>query len=130
MVLRGVEDSKAFEKGMNNATTARALLVLFEKIGQSKAVGAAADKEMLEVLKRQKFNDGIPAGLPKGTPVAHKTGTITRIHHDAGIVYGPRPYVLVLLVRGMEDRKASGAIIAELSRTVYGSASRLETPAP
>jgi beta-lactamase class A len=128
-VLRGVEDSKAFEKGMNNATTARALLVLFEKIGQSKAVSPAADKEMLEVLKRQKFNDGIPAGLPKGTPVAHKTGTITRIHHDGGIVLGPEPYVLVILVRGIQDQKVSGPLMAAISKEVWGSATSSQLPA-
>ena len=48
--------------------------------------------------------------------MAHKTGTITRIHHDAAIVYGPRPYVLVLLVRGIQDEKQSAALMAELSR--------------
>jgi beta-lactamase class A len=54
--------------------------------------------------------------------VAHKTGTITRIHHDAGIVFAPRPYVLVVLVRGIADRKVSEALIAGLSRTVYEAA--------
>jgi beta-lactamase class A len=118
-VLRGVEDSKAFEKGLNNSTTARGLLVLFEKLGRREAVSARADGEMIEVLKRQQFSDAIPAGLPAGIPVAHKTGSITRIQHDAGIVYGPRPYVVVILVRGIEEEKASKALIAEISRAVW-----------
>ncbi len=119
-VLRGVEDQKAFDKGLNNTTTARGLLVLLTKIAAGQAVSATADAEMAEILKRQKFNDAIPAGLPPGTPVGHKTGTITKIHHDAAIVYGPRPYVLVVLVRGLQDEKASGALIARLSREVWG----------
>lgn len=118
-VLRGVEDGKAFEKGLNNTTTARGLLVLFEKLAHGTAVDAAADAEMIAILKRQQFNTAIPAGLPPGTPVAHKTGSITRIHHDAGIVFGPRPYVLVLLVRGIDDHKKSAAIMADLSRVIY-----------
>ncbi|MBA3886991.1 MAG: serine hydrolase [Acidobacteria bacterium] len=118
-VLRGVEDQKAFDKGLNNATTARGLLVLLEKLAQGQAVGARADGEMIEVLKRQKFGDAIPAGLPPGTPVAHKTGNITRIHHDAAVVYATRPYVLVVLVRGIDEQKQSAALIAAISRAVF-----------
>jgi beta-lactamase class A len=118
-VLRGVEDGKAFEKGLNNTTTARGLLELLDRVAHGRAVDSESDRAMIEILKRQKFNDAIPAGLPPGTPVAHKTGNITRIHHDAAIVYGPNPYVLVLLVRGTEDKKQSAALMAELSRAVY-----------
>src|SRR5262249_20699359 len=92
-VLRGVEDQKAFDKGLNNTTTARGLLILLDKLANGRAVDARADAEMVAILEKQKFNDGIPAGLPAGIAVAHKTGTITRIHHDAGIVYAARPYV-------------------------------------
>jgi beta-lactamase class A len=123
-VLRGVEDQKAFDKGMNNTTTARGLLVLLDRIAHGKAVDPSADAEMIEMLERQKFNDAIPAGLPAGTAVAHKTGNITRIHHDAAIVFAPRPYVLVLLVRGIEDQKASAALMGEMSRAVYEATAR------
>jgi beta-lactamase class A len=118
-VLRGVEDQKAFDKGLNNSTTARGLLVLFDRLGRGKAVDPKSDAAMIAVLKRQKFNDAIPAGLPAGTEVAHKTGNITRIHHDAGIVYAKRPYVLVILVRGIQEQKESAALMARLSTAVY-----------
>jgi beta-lactamase class A len=120
-VLRGVEDQKAFDKGLNNSTTARGLLTLFERIAHGTAVDPASDAAMVDVLKRQTFNDGIPAGLPPGMEVAHKTGTITRIHHDAGIVYAKRPYILVVLTRGFADEKASDLVIAQLSRLTYAA---------
>jgi beta-lactamase class A len=118
-VLRGVEDQKAFDKGLNNSTTARALLVLFQKLATGQAVTATSDAAMIDLLKRQKFNEAIPAGVPAGTPVAHKTGNITRIHHDAGIVYAPRPYVLVILVRGIPDQKVSAPLMSTISAAVY-----------
>ena len=74
---------------------------------------------MVAILKRQKFNDAIPAGLPSGMAVAHKTGTITRIHHDAAIVYAGRPYILVVLVRGIDDQKQSAVLISQLSRLAF-----------
>jgi beta-lactamase class A len=124
-VLRGVEDQKAYDKGINNTTTARGLLVLLERIASGRAVAPRSDTEMVGILERQRQSpDAIPAGVPPGTRVAHKTGNITRIHHDAAIVYGPRPYVLVVLVRGIDDRTRSAALIAAVSTAVYESAHR------
>jgi len=118
-VLRGVEDQQAFDSGMNNTTTAEALEILLLKLAVGRAVSPKADAEMVAILKRQHFHDAIPAGLPDGTAVAHKTGNITKIHHDAAIVYGKRPYVLVVLVRGIEDEKTSAALIAAISREIW-----------
>src|SRR5256885_9852426 len=103
-VLRGVEDNKAYQNGLNNTTTARGLLLLLEAIAKEKAVDPDSSRNMIEILERQTFKEGVPAGLPPGTRVAHKTGEITKIHHDAAIVYGPRPFVLVILAR---DRKST-----------------------
>ena len=121
VVLRGVEDQKAFDKGLNNATTAKALMVLLEKIARGEAVSRAASRGMADILRMQQFNDAIPAGLPDGTPVGHKTGSITRISHDAAIVYAEQPYVLVVLTRGIEDGKKSSALIAAISKVIYAA---------
>jgi beta-lactamase class A len=120
-VLRGVEDGKAFERGMNNTTTARDLAILFRALAEGRAVSTEASREMVEVLAAQKLNEGIPAGLPAGLRVAHKTGSITKVEHDAGLVYPPsrKPYVLVVLVRGIADEKRAHKLIADISRAVY-----------
>jgi len=131
-IKRGVEDQKAFDKGLNNTTTARGLATLLLAIADGKAVDPESSAKMVEVLERQKFNEGIPAGVPGNIRVAHKTGEITRIHHDAGIVYAERPFVIVVLVRGIEDFKQSSALIAEVTRDLYEAsqspANTLATP--
>lgn len=119
VVLRGVEDQKAFDKGLNNATTARALMALMAAIARGQAVSQAASRGMSDILRMQQFNDAIPAGLPADVPVGHKTGNITRIHHDAAIVYAEKPYVLVVLTRGIAEQKTSAALIADISRVIY-----------
>jgi len=121
-VIRPLFDPKAIEAGRNNTTTARALFTLMEALAQGRAVTPAASREMIEILKRQRWNDAIPAGLPPGTPVAHKHGNVTRIYHDAALVFGPRPYTLVVLVGGIEDEKVSTRLIADIARTLHQAA--------
>jgi beta-lactamase class A len=120
-ILRGVEDGKAIQQGVNNTTTARALLTLMEKIALGQAIDESASSEMVATLKRQKMNDRIPAGVPPGIAVAHKTGEIKRIQHDAAIVFASRPFVLVILVRGLEDAKKGSALAAGLTRILYAA---------
>ena len=120
-VLRGVEDKKAFEKGLNNSTTAYDLLLLFERIATNKMVSKKACKQMVEILLDQRFNEIIPAKLPATVKVAHKTGSITGIQHDTGIVYltDGRKYVLVLLSKFDGDEKNAVETMATVSKIVY-----------
>lgn len=120
-VRRGVEDLKAFDAGLNNETTAVALATLLAAIRDGRAVSPEADAAMLDILDDQQFNEMIPAGLPAGTRVAHKTGEITRVHHDAAVVYpeAGAPYVLVVLTEGVEDHAVSARLGAEISAAVW-----------
>ena len=155
-VLRGVEDEKAYQAGFNNEVTAYDLMLLLGAIARAADANPAAPAAappppdpgsgertpapqisqraaaaMLEVLKAQEFNEKIPAGLPPGTTVAHKTGDITGIHHDAGIVFpsGEPPYVLVVLTSGFDKEDAANRFIADLSRNVW-QARELPPPPP
>jgi beta-lactamase class A len=121
-VLRGVEDQKAFEKGLNNTTTAYDLMLIFEKIAQNKVIDKRSCEEMRKILFDQKFNEIIPDKLPKTVKVAHKTGSITGVQHDSGIVYLPdgREYVLVLLSKKLINVDFGVKILAEVSEQIYG----------
>ncbi|MFY0522866.1 serine hydrolase [Archangium gephyra] len=125
-VLRGVEDGKAYQKGLNNTATARDLATLMTAIEQGKAASPASTQAMRTILLAQELNLEIPAGLPPGTPVAHKTGQISGVLHDAAIVYpsGRPPYVLVVLTSGIPDEKVARSLIADLSRQVHAHATR------
>jgi beta-lactamase class A len=120
-VLRGVEDGVAFQRGLNNTVTARDLATLMQAIATDRAASPASCRAMRDVLFGQEFNTEIPAGLPPGTRVAHKTGQITGILHDAAIVYpaGRAPYVLVVLTGNIPDEHVAQHLIADISRAVY-----------
>jgi beta-lactamase class A len=124
LVLRGVEDGKAYQAGRNNTTTARDLGVLLAAIAQNRAASPAACAEMLAILGRQRFKEGIPAGVPSDATVYHKTGWIGQVvYHDAAIVQRAdrRRYVLVVLTGGIKQDSVAYDLVADVSRLVYAA---------
>jgi beta-lactamase class A len=121
---RGVEDELAWEQGINNRVTADGLCQALRLIAEKKAISEAASEAMLEILHEQQFRSGIPAGLPDGARVAHKTGEMSTVAHDAGIVYleGRRPYVVVVLTEWDASADGRQQVIARISRAVYDHA--------
>lgn len=120
-VRRGVEDETAWRQGINNRVTAEGLCRALRLIEERRAVSETASEQMLEILHDQRFNSGIPAGLPEAARVAHKTGEMSTVAHDAGIVYLPdrKPYVVVLLTEWRADRTGRQNAIAGLSRMIF-----------
>ncbi|MBC8183790.1 serine hydrolase [candidate division KSB1 bacterium] len=120
-VLRGVEDIKAYESGLNNTTDAYDMLLIMKAIAQKRVVSPNACEKMINILLQQKFKSKIPALLPSTVKVAHKTGSITEIDHDAAIVYlnPEHAYVLVILTKGIKSHKHAQKTIARISRMIY-----------
>lgn len=120
-ILRGVEDGKAFSAGLNNVTTAYDLMIVFEHLAKQDILSKQSHTEMLGILFEQKFRDKIPAKLPATVKVANKTGSISNVEHDSGIVYLPdgRKYVLVMLSRELPDSSYGTEILAEISKIIY-----------
>ncbi|HEY2324030.1 MAG TPA: serine hydrolase [Thermoanaerobaculia bacterium] len=121
-VIRGVEDQAAFEAGLNNEVTANGLLKLLRLIAEERAYSKEACEEMLKIMLDQQYRSGIPAGLPKAARVAHKTGNISTVHHDAGIVYleKRKPYVLVILTQFAAET-GRGTAVADVSRDIFNA---------
>lgn len=120
-VLRGVEDMKAYNAGLNNTVTAKDLMKLFQLIETGDILPKENKEEMLKILLSQKFDSMIPAKLPKTIRVAHKTGSIEGVRHDSGIIYLPdgRKYILVILSKNLKDEKAGIECGADISKMIY-----------
>jgi beta-lactamase class A len=119
-ILRGVEDSKAFARGLNNVTTADDLAALLCALARGEVASAPACAQMRAILAAQQDDELIPAGLPPGTRIEHKTGQITGHRHDAAIVTDEMgTYVLVVLTKGFADAVEAAGVVAAVARRVH-----------
>jgi beta-lactamase class A len=118
---RGVEDELAFDHGINNRVTADGLVQLLRLMAEERALTPELSRGMVDILHDQEFRSGIPAGLPANARVAHKTGEISTIAHDAGIVYLPnrKPYVVAILSEWEPEATGRSPTIAAASYMVY-----------
>jgi beta-lactamase class A len=101
-------------------TSPRDVAHLLMAIATDQAVSPEASASMRGILAAQRRNDRLPLPLPPDVPVAHKTGELVRLRHDAGIVYAPSgPYIVVAMVEGAPSDAAARAAILDLSRELY-----------
>ncbi len=103
-----------------NTTSARDMEKLFLGLLGGTVVSPAASGEMLEILKQQRVNDRLPAGAPAGTTIAHKTGNLDGVAHDAGILYTPAgPRIVVLLTGNFDAYEDVTALAQSVAGAVY-----------
>jgi beta-lactamase class A len=104
----------------NDLTTPREMAAMCAAIEQGVGLSEASREGVIDIMKRQKFSDRIPAGVPEGVSIAHKTGSLKGVRNDAGIVYGHQgPYVIALFSKRLEDEKAGVDTLGALSKVVW-----------
>lgn len=125
-VLRGVQDIKAFDKGLSNEVTARGMTRLYARLARGKVISPEASKQMVAVLKRQRLHAKLPTLLPRSIKLAHKGGTISKVSHDGGIAFreGRAEYVIVVMSRGYKKLKRVDKVIARMSLAIYRHVAR------
>jgi beta-lactamase class A len=126
VMKRGVSDQKAFDAGINNLVTANGILKMLRVMSEGRAFSPQVCAQMLEIMLDTRARSGIPAGLPPAAQVAHKTGNISTVHHDAGIVYlgKRRPYFLVILTQ-FPAQNGRGTAVADVSRDIHNNLTSL-----
>ncbi|MGH3470495.1 MAG: serine hydrolase [Nocardioidaceae bacterium] len=121
VVARGIEDGPAREAGHQNIVTALDLARTLQALVSGTPAGRASCDEILAVLAAQQINDAIPVGLPPGTKVAHKSGWVEGISHDAGVVYpgDSAAYVFVMCTTSTLDEQPGLDLIGRASAAAW-----------
>ena len=124
-VRRGVEDERAFQAGLNNQVTADGIVALLRAIRDGRGFSAGSSAAMIDMMMGQELTGGIAPGLPDAiravARVAHKTGDISTVTHDAGLVFlpGRPPYIVAILVACACEASARADALTAISGVVY-----------
>src|SRR5579862_5381417 len=111
-------DTGLAAEGPQNTETARDLMVLLWALAKGEAVSPDASQEMMGMLARSIPYQGIAAGLPGSQDAALGTAGFAENHQEAAIVYGPHSFVIVIVIRDVQDRTASFALSAQLTHAL------------
>jgi len=113
-VERGIEDAAARAAGLDNLVTARDLGRTLQFLATGQLADRDSCEEILSILRAQQFNDAIPRGLPADVTVAHKSGWVDGIAHDAAVIYAADslPFVFVMCTTSGLSASAAVELIA------------------
>jgi len=120
VLQRKLMDFEARRRGLDNIASPRDMADLLQKLVTKTMLNEENCEKALDIMKRQQVRDRIPRYLPVGTPVAHKTGEITGIRHDVGVVFaGNRPYIISAMSKDLKDEYKGMEAIARISQIVF-----------
>jgi beta-lactamase class A len=110
------------ENGEDHVATARGVGTLLGKMAERRLVSRAASERMLARLGRQEIGGRLDARLPEGTQIAHKTGDLPGLAHDAGIVFTPAGPRVVVVITWDAPQDSAHDLMARIGQAVYETA--------
>jgi beta-lactamase class A len=103
-----------------NLITVSDIMLLLEKLLKGEVLSSIHTSEVINILKRQQYNEKIPLYLPEGVEIAHKTGELQGVRHDVAIIYLPdNIHLLSILTKDLKDEIQGDRFIAEISKLIY-----------
>lgn len=125
-LARKMYDWEQQKLGNENLISAHEMMLLLRWIAEGRISSKSTSDEIIGIMARQQYRDKIPLLLPEDTRVANKTGSITGVTHDVGVVYTPDgPYVLCALAGDVDEAPRAARTIAEVSRALYDHFTRV-----
>jgi len=123
LLLKMTQPNMEFEKDPRDQSTPKAMLELLLAIDSGKALSEKSRAFLLATMSRTYTGKERLRGLlPRGTPVAHKTGTIGGVANDVGFITLPdgRRFAIAVYTKSSTTPVADqDRAIAEISRTLY-----------
>lgn len=115
--VRGIESNAPADKGPSNTTSARAVLEMLWTIAKGQDSGDDAGKETVGLLARAALAQPPTAGMPSD-PRNQQFLQLAGVGQQSMIVYGPHPFVVVVLARGITNAEASAALMAQIQHAL------------
>ena len=120
----GLKDAKLNRKmmywnGTENYINSKDIEIILKGLFTNSIGSEEMCQKGIEYLLKNVDNDGIVKGLPVGTKIAHKTGDLTKIRHDGGIVYSKNKYIIIVLTKDFEDINDANKLIGNISSIAY-----------
>ena len=105
--------------GVPPQTTTYDIASFFEKLYRNELGSKENATKMLDILKKQQLNDGLPKYLSQDVQIAHKTGDIGPFKHDAGIVFSDKGDYIIAVMSESDSPLGAQERIAQVSKAVY-----------
>ena len=117
---RVVAGSDGLSEERSDVSSPRDMARLLEMLHRGELLSEPSTAAVMDILGRQQAATIIPYGLPPGARTAHKTGGVTGVRCDVGIVFAPSgPYAVALMAKHVTDTKAIDRALAAVSKAVY-----------